>query len=85
MSERIDLMNDIEDEKSGSPCKIANKLGTAHDRESQHVTLVSATLSSESLPYNRACMVYPSITHKDIYVYDAKRNKERRVNAGYEN
>lgn len=79
ISERIDLMNDIEDEKSGSPCKIANKLGTAHDRESQHVTLVSATLSSESFPYNRACMVYTSITHEDIYVYDARNEIRERM------
>lgn len=68
-------MIDIENKKSGSPCKIANKLGTARDRESQHVTRAWATLSSESLPHKRACIVCTSITHQDTYVYDVRETK----------
>lgn len=80
MSGRIvDLVIDIENEKSGSPCKIANKLGTVHDRESQHVTRAWATLSSESLPHERVCSVYFGHTPGYVRILCARNEMGERM------
>lgn len=68
---------DISNEKSGSPCKMANKLGTAHVCESQHAILARRppflpNRSPINVPIWCVLQSYTRRVRTRIYIYGAR-------------